>query len=128
MHLNCCNKQEVDKAQQKVARMSHTKLANLPNKILFVLGKPYVLTSNIDIIDDLVNKAVGALHRNRWAPLLRTFSGFTGVELHSVQDLHQSLHKTFSLGGVGREVAGIPNIACSEISFAIKRKLNVLSR
>ena len=44
-YLNCRNKQEVEKAQQKVVRISHIELANLTNKILLVPGKLYILTS-----------------------------------------------------------------------------------
>ncbi|KAL3181434.1 hypothetical protein MRX96_036911 [Rhipicephalus microplus] len=41
--------------------MSHTEIANLPREILIVLGKPYMITTNIDVIDGLVNGAVGIL-------------------------------------------------------------------
>lgn len=41
--------------------MSHTEFANLPREILIVLSKPYMITTNIDVIDGLVNGAVGIL-------------------------------------------------------------------
>ncbi|KAH8027601.1 hypothetical protein HPB51_007151 [Rhipicephalus microplus] len=41
--------------------MSHTEFVNLPNKILLAPGKHCVLTSNIAVIDTLVNEAVGTL-------------------------------------------------------------------
>lgn len=41
--------------------MSHTEFANLPMEILIVPNKPYMITTNIDVVDGLVNGAVGSL-------------------------------------------------------------------
>ncbi|KAH7959585.1 hypothetical protein HPB49_012167 [Dermacentor silvarum] len=49
------------KAKEKVANMSRTEFANLPKEILIVPSKPYMITTNIDVIDGLVNGAVGTL-------------------------------------------------------------------
>ncbi|KAH6924073.1 hypothetical protein HPB50_011176 [Hyalomma asiaticum] len=45
----------------KVEKLSHTEFANLPREILIVLDKPYMITTNIDVLDGLVNGAVGTL-------------------------------------------------------------------
>nr|XP_037273302.1 ATP-dependent DNA helicase PIF1-like [Rhipicephalus microplus] len=60
-YLGCANQDALNKAIAKVEKMSHTKFANLPHEILIVLGKPYMITTNIDVIDGLVNGAVGIL-------------------------------------------------------------------
>ncbi|KAH7959857.1 hypothetical protein HPB49_014415 [Dermacentor silvarum] len=41
--------------------MTTSEFGNLPREILLVVGKPYMITSNIDVVDGLVNGAVGTL-------------------------------------------------------------------
>lgn len=36
--------------------MSHTEFTNLPHEILLVLGNPYMITDNIDVIDGLTEQ------------------------------------------------------------------------
>ncbi|KAH7965072.1 hypothetical protein HPB49_003285 [Dermacentor silvarum] len=43
---------ELVRAVEKVA---HTEMANLPHEILLVIGKPYMITANIDVLDGIVN-------------------------------------------------------------------------
>lgn len=50
--------------------MSTAEFGNLPREILLVPGKPYMITANIDVMDGLVNGAVGksscANDEERW--------------------------------------------------------------
>ncbi|KAH7940839.1 hypothetical protein HPB49_006591 [Dermacentor silvarum] len=59
--LGYANEEAMLKAQAKVAKMSNAEFANLPRQILLVVDKPYMITANIDVIDGLVNGAVGTL-------------------------------------------------------------------
>lgn len=45
----------------KVDNMTHTEFANRPREITVVIGKPYMISTNIDVVDGLVNGAVGIL-------------------------------------------------------------------
>ncbi|KAH8025290.1 hypothetical protein HPB51_005761 [Rhipicephalus microplus] len=38
--------------------MSHTEFANLPREIFIALGKPYMITTNINLIGGLVNRVI----------------------------------------------------------------------
>ncbi|XP_037576390.1 ATP-dependent DNA helicase PIF1-like [Dermacentor silvarum] len=60
-YIGYANPDGLTKAIAKVEKMSHTEFANLPREILVVIGKPYMITTNIDVIDGLVNGAVGIL-------------------------------------------------------------------
>ncbi|GFY47240.1 ATP-dependent DNA helicase [Trichonephila inaurata madagascariensis] len=57
---------EADRAKEKVVREKLHKLSTidtgrLPYEIIFVVDKPYMITTNIDIADGLANGAVGKL-------------------------------------------------------------------
>ncbi|KAM7297585.1 uncharacterized protein ISCGN_022736 [Ixodes scapularis] len=51
----------LDNAKRKVDKMATSEFGNLPREILLVVGKPYMITSNIAVVDGLVNGAVGTL-------------------------------------------------------------------
>lgn len=59
--LGCMTQDALQKERDNVERMSHMEYANLPQEILIVPNKPYMITTNIDVIDELVNGAVGTL-------------------------------------------------------------------
>ncbi|XP_077560787.1 ATP-dependent DNA helicase PIF7-like [Haemaphysalis longicornis] len=51
----------LENAKSKVDKMSTTEMGNVARRIYLVVGKPYMLTFNVDVIDGLVNGAVGTL-------------------------------------------------------------------
>lgn len=68
MYLGYANQDALRKAMAKVEKMSHTEFANHPHEILIVIDKPYMITTNIDVLDGLVNGAVGILKACEKAP------------------------------------------------------------
>lgn len=56
-----CKAQHVLRNDKKVDKLSTAEFGNLPREILLVPGKPYIITTKIDVIDGLVNGAVGML-------------------------------------------------------------------
>lgn len=56
--------EERDMAIGRVAKMSLTEMGNLPAKVIVCIGKLYMITVNIDVIDGLVNGMYG------WEPLV----------------------------------------------------------
>lgn len=50
-----------ENAKSKVDKMTTTEMGNLARRINLVVGNPYMLTFNVDVIDGLVNGAVGTL-------------------------------------------------------------------
>ncbi|XP_037568189.2 uncharacterized protein LOC119449071 [Dermacentor silvarum] len=59
--LGCKTPHLLENAKRRVERMVSSEFANLPREVLVVIGKPYRITSNIDVVDGLVNGAVGVL-------------------------------------------------------------------
>nr|XP_037273467.1 uncharacterized protein LOC119165390 [Rhipicephalus microplus] len=60
-YLDCKTPHFLEIAKRRVARMVPSEFANLPGEVMAVVGKPYMMTHNIDLVDGLVNSAVGAL-------------------------------------------------------------------
>ncbi|KAH7931898.1 hypothetical protein HPB49_025801 [Dermacentor silvarum] len=69
--LGYANEDAMLKAQAKVAKMSNAEFANLPRQIILDVDKPYMITANIDVIDGLVNGAVGTLKTLNEASMVR---------------------------------------------------------
>ncbi|KAH7944830.1 hypothetical protein HPB49_000885 [Dermacentor silvarum] len=69
--LGYANEDAMLKAQAKVAKMSNGEFANLPRQIILDVDKPYMITANIDVIDGLVNGAVGTLKTLNEASMVR---------------------------------------------------------
>ena len=44
----------------KVANMNASDMGSLPASIYLSIGKPYMITANIDVCDGLVNENMGA--------------------------------------------------------------------
>ncbi|XP_075740369.1 ATP-dependent DNA helicase PIF1-like [Rhipicephalus microplus] len=65
-YLGCKTPHLLENAKRRVARMVPSEFANLPREVMAVVGKPYMMTHNIDLVDSLVNGAVGVL---RWCEL-----------------------------------------------------------
>ncbi|XP_042150478.1 uncharacterized protein LOC121838350 [Ixodes scapularis] len=63
--LGCKTPHVLDNAKRKVDKMATSEFGNLPREILLVVGKPYMITSNIDVVDGLANGAVGTITRAR---------------------------------------------------------------
>ncbi|XP_049271912.1 ATP-dependent DNA helicase PIF1-like [Rhipicephalus sanguineus] len=59
--LGCKTPHLLENAKRRVERMVSREFANLPREVLVVIGKPYMITSNIYVVDGLVNGAVGVL-------------------------------------------------------------------
>ncbi|KAH9367914.1 hypothetical protein HPB48_008366 [Haemaphysalis longicornis] len=57
----CKTSHLLENAKSMVDKMSTTEMGNLARRIYPVVGKPYMLTFNVDAIDGLVNGAVGTL-------------------------------------------------------------------
>lgn len=49
-----------------VSAMTRTEMGNIPSKIVLSLGRRYMLTTNIDVLDGLVNGLVGILILCEW--------------------------------------------------------------
>lgn len=60
-YIGCADHDALRTAIAKVDNMTHIEFANLPREITVVIGKPYMITTNIDVVDGLVNGAVGIL-------------------------------------------------------------------
>ncbi|XP_037275487.2 uncharacterized protein LOC142783728 [Rhipicephalus microplus] len=60
----------LENAKRRVARMVPSEFANLPGEVMAVVGKPYMITHKIDLVDGLVNGAVPVLHLCELAGLL----------------------------------------------------------
>ncbi|KAL3192599.1 hypothetical protein MRX96_058822 [Rhipicephalus microplus] len=58
----CKTQAVVDNAGCKVTKMSTAEFGNLPHEIWLVVGQPYMITHNIDMVKGLVNGAVGTRH------------------------------------------------------------------
>nr|XP_037275638.1 ATP-dependent DNA helicase PIF1-like [Rhipicephalus microplus] len=61
-YLGCKTPHLLENAKRRVARKVPSEFANLPVEVMAVVGKPYLMTHNIDLVDGLVNGAVGVLH------------------------------------------------------------------
>ena len=57
----CTNHEQEANIKQKFHKMSVIDTGGLPYKIIFVTGKPYIMTTNIDVVDGLANGTVGNL-------------------------------------------------------------------
>lgn len=57
----CSNAQEEATFRQKLHKLSVIDTGGLPYEITFVLNKPYMITTNIDVSDGLANGALGHL-------------------------------------------------------------------
>lgn len=57
----CTNHEQEANMRQKLHKMSVIDTGGLPYEIIFVIGKPYIITTNIDVVDGLANGAVGNL-------------------------------------------------------------------
>ncbi|XP_037572123.1 ATP-dependent DNA helicase PIF1 [Dermacentor silvarum] len=51
----------LENAKRKVDNMTLTEFGNLAREVLLVVDKPFMLTVNVDVVDGLVNGAVGTL-------------------------------------------------------------------
>ncbi|XP_077564665.1 ATP-dependent DNA helicase PIF1-like [Haemaphysalis longicornis] len=52
----------------RISNMSSTELGNMPSKVVLSVGRPYMLTTNIDVLEGLVNGSVGVLKLCEWEP------------------------------------------------------------
>lgn len=59
--IGCNNQEQEAFVRQKLHKMSVIDTGGLPYEIIFVIGKPYIITTNIDVTDGLANGAVGTL-------------------------------------------------------------------
>ncbi|KAL4153959.1 hypothetical protein QTP88_001792 [Uroleucon formosanum] len=57
----CKNHEQEAFVRQKMHKMSVIDTGGLPYDIIFVIGKPYIITTNIDVADGLANGAVRKL-------------------------------------------------------------------
>lgn len=57
----CANHEQEVFVRQKLHKMSVIDTGGLPYEIIFVIGKPYIVTTNLDVTDGLANGAVGTL-------------------------------------------------------------------
>lgn len=57
----CTNHEQEANTRQKLHKMSVIDTGGLPYEIIFVIGTPYIITTNIDVVDGLANGAVGNL-------------------------------------------------------------------
>ncbi|XP_037558151.1 uncharacterized protein LOC119435325 [Dermacentor silvarum] len=53
---------ECESAKRRLHSLTTAEVGNLPRKLVLCLGKPYMLTLNIDVSDGLVNGAAGHLN------------------------------------------------------------------
>nr|XP_037279947.1 ATP-dependent DNA helicase PIF1-like [Rhipicephalus microplus] len=60
-YLGCKTPHLLENAMLRVACMVPSEFSNLPGEVMAVVGKPYMMTHNIDLVDGLVNGAVGVL-------------------------------------------------------------------
>ncbi|XP_077547716.1 uncharacterized protein LOC144159944 [Haemaphysalis longicornis] len=67
--LGCKTPHLLENAKRRVERMVISEFANLPREVMVVVGKPYLITHNIDLVDSLVNGAVGVLRMCGFSPL-----------------------------------------------------------
>ncbi|XP_077528146.1 uncharacterized protein LOC144139758 [Haemaphysalis longicornis] len=68
--LGCKTPHLLENVKRKVEKMLTSEFANLPREVLVVIGKPYMITSNIDVVDGLVNGAIGVLRMCEFSPLV----------------------------------------------------------
>ncbi|XP_075741704.1 ATP-dependent DNA helicase PIF7-like [Rhipicephalus microplus] len=61
-YLGCKTPHLLENAKRRVAHMVPSEFTNLPGEVMAVVGKSYIMTHNIDLMDGLVNGAVGVLH------------------------------------------------------------------
>lgn len=61
VYTGCYNAEQEEFVKQKLHKMSTIDTGGLPYEITFVLGKYYMLTTNVDVSDGLANGAVGKL-------------------------------------------------------------------
>ena len=61
IYTGCHNAEQEAFIKQKFHKMSTIDTGGLPYEITFVLGKYYMLTTNVDVSDGLANGAVGKL-------------------------------------------------------------------
>ncbi|KAH7965611.1 hypothetical protein HPB49_008988 [Dermacentor silvarum] len=64
----------------RVSKMTSTEMGNMPTKLALSVGRPYMLTINIDVIDGLLNGSVGGLKHCEWEPDL-DFPKRVGIKL-----------------------------------------------
>ncbi|XP_044578936.1 ATP-dependent DNA helicase pfh1-like [Cotesia glomerata] len=57
----CTNHEQEANIRQKLHKLSVIDTGGLPYEIIFVIGKPYIITTNIDVVDGLANGTVGKL-------------------------------------------------------------------
>nr|XP_050022670.1 uncharacterized protein LOC126516594 [Dermacentor andersoni] len=59
--VGCRSMQEQTEAMRKVETLPKAEIGNLPANIMLCIGKPYMITLNVDVSDGLVNGSVGTL-------------------------------------------------------------------
>lgn len=62
VYIGCTNAKREANCRQKVHRLYVIDTGGLPQDIVLVKDKPYIITTNIDVVDGLANGAVGKLH------------------------------------------------------------------
>jgi Tfp pilus assembly pilus retraction ATPase PilT len=62
VHSGCQNTQQLASARIKVNKMKPGEAGGLPWLLKLLVGRPYMIRANIDVLDGLVNGAIGTLH------------------------------------------------------------------
>ncbi|KAH8020323.1 hypothetical protein HPB51_000640 [Rhipicephalus microplus] len=88
----CKTQAVVDNAGRKVITMSTAELGNLPHEIRLVVSQPYMITHNIDVVDGLVNGAVGTLNFTSASTATTSSSTACGCSLKCPLSEHSRAH------------------------------------
>lgn len=66
VYIGCTSAEQEAFVRQKLHKMSIIDSGGLPFETVFVIGKLYMITTNIDVADSLANGAVGKISASRF--------------------------------------------------------------
>lgn len=133
--LGCKTPHLLENAKHRVERMVTSEFGNLPREVLVVIGKPYMITSNIDAVDGLVNGAIGVLRMcefeqggeeggERRARHLWLEFDVPGTGKLTRARAHRAVHEAKTNGYVIESVTWVP-IEMQSLTLTIDRKAGI---